>query len=183
MMTSFWDKTLIIFFLIFPPKCFSRKKIQISLSVTMNPGLMWQFECCREQQSLPFKTGHANSTANADTWYIQIQSSFKDEEGQVDTAFIKTNLYWKKAFSVQRYQSKAVWPIRSFSLFLALLSFSSFCSLFLVLLLFLSSYIFPSFPLLLPLFSPLWYKVLEKICNYNIKSFINVVYIFVYLIL
>lgn len=119
MMTSFWDKTLIIFFLIFPPKCFLREKIQISLSVTMNPGLVWQFECCHEQESLPFKTGHANSTANADTWYIQIQSSFKDEEGQVDTAFIKTNLYWKKAFSVQRYQSKAVWPIRSFSLFLA----------------------------------------------------------------
>lgn len=70
------------------------------------------------------------------------------------------------------------------SLFLALPPLSPFCSsLFLVLLLFLSSYICPSFPLLLSLFSPLWYKVLENICNYNIKSFINVVYIFVYLIL
>lgn len=36
---------------------------------------------------------------------------------------------------------------------------------------------------LLSFFSPLWYKALENICNYNIKSFINVVYFFVYLIL
>lgn len=36
---------------------------------------------------------------------------------------------------------------------------------------------------LLSFFSPLWYKALGNICNYNIKSFINVVYFFVYLIL
>ena len=127
--TTFWDKTLVIFFLIFfPTMILEGKKIQISLSVAMNPGLMWQFQCCREQKSLPFKTGHGNSTASADTWYIQIQSSLKDEEGQVNTAFFKTNLYWKKRFQFRGTKAKQSGPLALSPSFL-LLSFFLIISL------------------------------------------------------
>lgn len=89
---------------------------------------MWQFPCCHEQKSLPFKTGHANSTASAGTWSIQIQSSLKDEEGQVDTAFFKTNLYWKKRFQFRGTKAKQSGPLALSPSFL-LLSFFLIISL------------------------------------------------------
>lgn len=66
MVTSFWDTTLIILFLIgFFQNALWRENNQIVLSVTMNAIPVWQFEWCQEQKSLAFKIVHANCAANA----------------------------------------------------------------------------------------------------------------------